>query len=58
MIPRRCLVNRSRGIMLDGITLELLWRRLTSIVDDAVAALVRTSFSIPTDRLRTRSTPQ
>src|ERR1700722_2787902 len=31
--------------MLDGITLELLWRRLISIVDEAAAALVRTSFS-------------
>ena len=31
--------------MLDGITLELLWRRLISIVDEAAASLVRTSFS-------------
>ena len=31
--------------MLDGIALELLWRRLISIVDEAAASLVRTSFS-------------
>jgi N-methylhydantoinase B len=31
--------------MLDGITLELLWRRLISVVDEAAASLVRTSFS-------------
>src|ERR1041385_3988154 len=31
--------------MLDGITLELMWRRLISIVDEAAASLVRTSFS-------------
>lgn len=31
--------------MFDGITLELLWRRLIGIVDEAGAALVRTSFS-------------
>jgi N-methylhydantoinase B len=31
--------------MLNGITLELLWRRLISIVDEAAASLVRTSFS-------------
>ncbi len=29
----------------DPITLELLWRRLISLVDEAAAALVRTSFS-------------
>jgi N-methylhydantoinase B len=31
--------------MLNGITLELLWRRLISVVDEAAASLVRTSFS-------------
>jgi len=31
--------------MLNSITLELLWRRLISIVDEAAASLVRTSFS-------------
>src|SRR3954468_10451063 len=30
---------------LNGITLELLWRRLISMVDEAAASLVRTSFS-------------
>ena len=29
----------------DAVALELLWRRLISIVDEAAAALVRTSFS-------------
>ena len=29
----------------DPITLEVLWTRLISIVDEAAAALVRTSFS-------------
>jgi N-methylhydantoinase B len=29
----------------DAVTLELLWRRLISLVDEAAAALVRTSFS-------------
>lgn len=31
--------------MLNSITLELLWRRLISVVDEAAASLVRTSFS-------------
>lgn len=31
--------------MLNGIILELLWRRLISMVDEAAASLVRTSFS-------------
>lgn len=31
--------------MMNGITLELLWRRLISMVDEAAASLVRTSFS-------------
>lgn len=30
---------------MNGITLELLWRRLISVVDEAAASLVRTSFS-------------
>ncbi len=29
----------------DPVELELLWRRLISLVDEAAAALVRTSFS-------------
>ena len=29
----------------DAVELELLWRRLISLVDEAAAALVRTSFS-------------
>ena len=29
----------------DAIELELLWRRLISLVDEAAAAMVRTSFS-------------
>ena len=29
----------------DPVTLELLWRRLISLVDEAAAALVRTAFS-------------
>jgi len=35
-------MNSSR---FDAITLELLWRRLISIVDEAAVAMVRTSFS-------------
>jgi N-methylhydantoinase B len=31
--------------MLNGIQLELIWRRLISVVDEAAASLVRTSFS-------------
>lgn len=31
--------------LFDPVTLELLWRRLISLVDEAAAALVRTSFS-------------
>jgi N-methylhydantoinase B len=31
--------------LFDGIALELLWRRLISIVDEAAVSLVRTSFS-------------
>jgi N-methylhydantoinase B len=33
------------NIDFDPVTLELLWRRLISLVDEAAAALVRTSFS-------------
>ena len=29
----------------DAVEVELLWRRLISLVDEAAAALVRTSFS-------------
>jgi N-methylhydantoinase B len=32
-------------VTFDPVTLELLWRRLISLVDEAAAALVRTSFS-------------
>lgn len=35
-------MNRSR---FDAVELELLWRRLIALVDEAAAALVRTSFS-------------
>ena len=33
------------GIALDAVTLEVLWTRLISIVDEAAKAIVRTSFS-------------
>ena len=39
---RRARVTRRR---FDAVELELLWRRLISLVDEAAAALVRTSFS-------------
>ena len=37
--------DRPVSAAIDGITLELIWHRLVSIVDEAAAALVRTSFS-------------
>ena len=39
--------NRLPGdpMRLDAITLELIWTRMISIVDEAAASLVRTSFS-------------
>lgn len=37
--------ERPVSASIDGITLELIWHRLISIVDEAAAALVRTSFS-------------
>ncbi len=36
---------RSRGRKFDPITLEILWRRLVSIVDEADASVARTAFS-------------
>ena len=37
--------DRPVSAAIDGITLELIWHRLVSIVDESAAALVRTSFS-------------
>src|ERR1051325_7716164 len=31
--------------MLDAVTIEILWSRITSIVDEAAKVIVRTSFS-------------
>src|SRR5262245_66686318 len=33
------------GATLDAVTLEVLWTRLISVVDEAAKAIVRTSFS-------------
>jgi len=38
-------VRAARGEGFDAVTLEILWRRLVSIVDEASAALVRSAFS-------------
>ena len=46
--------TNSANASLDPITLEVLWTRLISTVDEAAAALVRTSFSTVV-RSRTRS---
>ena len=47
--PRRAVSEpsyvRERSLMLNAIAVELIWRRLISIVEEAAAALVRTSFS-------------
>ncbi|MCA3313976.1 MAG: hydantoinase B/oxoprolinase family protein [Roseomonas sp.] len=40
-----CIVNVETPRQFDAVELELLWRRLISLVDEAAAALVRTSFS-------------
>jgi N-methylhydantoinase B len=40
-----CPHNSAMTERFDPVTLELLWRRLISLVDEAAAALVRTSFS-------------
>lgn len=40
MRGRRCVVN-----VFDPVTIEILWRRLISIVDEADAAVARTAFS-------------
>ncbi len=37
--------SKGAGQMMDVVKLEMLWRRLTSSVDELAAALVRTSFS-------------
>ena len=31
--------------MLDAVTIEILWSRITSIVDEAAKVIIRTSFS-------------
>src|SRR3546814_14943243 len=45
----RCPRSGNREVLMpapfDPVTLELVWRRLISSVDEAAAALVRTSFS-------------
>jgi N-methylhydantoinase B len=38
-------MNKETSRKFDAVELELLWRRLISLVDEAAAALVRTSFS-------------
>ncbi len=47
--PQAQVLNKGEELTaatpLNGITLELIWQRLISIVDEAAAALVRTSFS-------------
>ncbi len=47
--PQARVLNTGESLVtptrLNGITLELIWQRLISIVDEAAAALVRTSFS-------------
>src|SRR5687768_13013379 len=37
--------SKSKSQRFNAVTLEMLWTRLISIVDEAAAALVRTSFS-------------
>ena len=37
--------SKTPTITIDPITLEILWTRLTSLVDEAAATFVRTSFS-------------
>src|SRR5437016_14290461 len=37
--------SRSTSSTFDAITLEVLWTRLISVVDEAAKAIVRTSFS-------------
>ncbi len=39
-------MSRARSSILDPITLEIQWKRLVSLVDEASAAFVRTSFSV------------
>jgi len=43
--PTRSVASKGPFSRFDPVELELLWRRLISIVDEAAAALVRTSFS-------------
>jgi N-methylhydantoinase B len=38
-------MDRPTQVQFDAVQVELLWRRLISLVDEAAAALVRTSFS-------------
>jgi len=39
------MTTRGGAIKLDAVTLEVLWTRLISVVDEAAKAIVRTSFS-------------
>jgi N-methylhydantoinase B len=38
-------MNRPNSTALDPVTLEILWTRMISVVDEAAATFVRTSFS-------------
>src|SRR5215471_10890787 len=38
-------MDRASQVQFDAVQVELMWRRLISLVDEAAAALVRTSFS-------------
>ena len=38
-------MNRPASTALDPVTLEILWTRMISVVDEAAATFVRTSFS-------------
>src|SRR5262249_24029593 len=39
------LTRLKRPVMLDPVTIEILWSRITSIVDEAAKVIVRTAFS-------------
>jgi N-methylhydantoinase B len=43
---RRSRIARARKESLDPITLEIQWKRLLSLVDEAATAFIRTSFSV------------
>ena len=38
-------MNQSNSAQIDPVTLEILWTRMISVVDEAAATFVRTSFS-------------